>query len=334
MTSSLIAILTRVNSIPEARKMTFYVIYIAYNILCKYIEGYDDDGICHLNNLEYTMKLKKLMIKGIGKKYRQRLTEVLEKAQGYIDLELVHKTLNIPRPLACTYLSRWTKNGWLKRIKRGIYVPIDLTTKDLSLPIEDPWIIAHALFSPCYLGGWTAAQHWDFTEQIFNNTFVFSTRKLGHSHQKIGTQNFIVKRTATKKMFGLKPIWKDSTKVLISDPHKTIIDILADPSIAGGIRSGLDFLESYLHSPHKNMELLLEYAKNMENKTIFKRLGYLLSMLGSSENKIISSCFENISKGYSHLDPSSREDKLVTKWKLWVPKNLKWDHSKAQKEIK
>ena len=265
------------------------------------------------------MTSNKLSIKGIGKKSRIMLAKILEKTRGYIDVELVEKTFNIPRPVARTYLSRWAKNGWVKRIKRGIYVPIDLAVQDLSLPIEDTWIVAHALFSPCYIAGWTAAQYWDFTEQIFNDTFVYTTRKLNHLVNTVGIINFIVRRTSQKKMFGLKTVWKENQQILISDPHKTIVDILLDPSIAGGIRSALDFFEAYLRSSHKNMDILLEYAKKMGNQTIFKRLGFLLCYLGNQDEKTITFCLENISKGYSHLDPSSK-DKILIKSKLCLPK--------------
>ncbi len=262
-------------------------------------------------------------IKGIGKKSRRMLAKVLHKTRGYIDLELVQITLNVLRPVARGYLSRWAKNGWVKRIRRGIYIPIELTVQDLTLPIEDTWIVAHALFSPCYIGGWTAAQHWDFTEQIFNDTFVFTTRKLNHIINKVGTQKFVVRRIPEKKMFGLKTVWKENRQIHISDPHKTIVDILSDPSIAGGIRSALDFFEAYLNSAHKDMDILLEYAKKMENKTIFKRLGFLLCYIGSNDVKTISFCQENISKGYSYLDPLSKDKNLIRKWRLWLPKHFK-----------
>jgi predicted transcriptional regulator of viral defense system len=269
-----------------------------------------------------------LMIKGIGKKYRRLLTQVLENTKGYINAELVQKSLCVSKSIACTYLSRWARNGWIKRIKKGIYVPIELGTRDLSLPIEDPWIIAYALFSPCYLGGWTAAQYWDFTDQIFNDTVVFSCKRSRLQHQ-VGSHFFIVKHTSPAKMLGLHTIWKENVKILISDPHKTIVDMLHDPSIAGGIRSLFDFFQQYLRSPHKNLDLLIEYAKKMSNRTIFKRLGYLLSILGVRDENIISSCLENISQGYSQLDPSSPANKLVKKWKLWVPKNFNLESSQA-----
>jgi predicted transcriptional regulator of viral defense system len=265
------------------------------------------------------MTHNKFIIKGIGKKSRIMLTEVLKKAPGFIDTQLVQSTLDVSQPLARVYLSRWAESGWIKRIKRGIYVPIDFTIQDPSLPLEDPWVMAQALFSPCYIAGWTAAHHWGFTDQLFNDICVLSSRKLSHTLNEVGFQKFIVKKTFQKKIFGLKTIWHENKKVFISDPHKTIVDILSDPSIGGGIRSVLDFLEEYLRSAHKNMEILLDYAEQMENKTIFKRLGFLLSYIGFEDQKILSFCLENISKGYSHLDPSSKGHTLVKRWNLWIP---------------
>ena len=269
------------------------------------------------------MTYNSFIIKGIGRKSRIMLVEVLKKAQGFVDTQLVQTTLDIPRPLARVYLSRWAKSGWIKRIKRGIYVPIDFTMQDPSLPLEDPWIVAQALFSPCYIAGWTAVHYWGLTDQLFNDICVFSSRKLDHTLNQVGFQKFIVKRRAQKKVFGLKSIWHANRKISISDPNKTIIDILDDPSIGGGIRSVLDFLEEYLRSTHKNMEILLDYAKQMQNKTIFKRLGFLLSHIGFEDQKILSFCLENISKGYSQLDPSTKGHTLVKKWRLWIPEWFK-----------
>ena len=106
-------------------------------------------------------------IKGIGSKYRMLLSEVLRNSKGCITVADVQRILKVSLPLARTYLSRWSKNGWLKRIRPGIYIPLDLETIDISVPSADPWIITVSLFAPCYIGGWSAAQYWDFTEQIF-----------------------------------------------------------------------------------------------------------------------------------------------------------------------
>jgi hypothetical protein len=34
--------------------------------------------------------------------------------------------------------------------------------------IEDPWVLVPTLFGDSYIGGWTAAHHWELSEQLFN----------------------------------------------------------------------------------------------------------------------------------------------------------------------
>lgn len=266
--------------------------------------------------------LVKKGIKGIGSKYRMLLSEVLRNSKGCITVADVQRILKVSLPLARTYLSRWSKNGWLKRIRLGIYIPLDLETIDISVPSVDPWIITVGLFSPCYIGGWSAAQYWDFTEQIFNRTFVFSSRNFNNVHQKAAGHNFIVKKTSQSKMFGLKIIWKDNVKVAVSDPHKTILDVLDKPEHGGGIRLCYDFLKAYLNSDHKDLEKLLEYAFKMKNKVVFKRLGYLLSKMHYNDQAFIERCRVNISKGYSQLDPTIKGKRLIKKWGLWIPEGI------------
>lgn len=264
-------------------------------------------------------------LRGIGKKYRRLLGKVIQLSNGFMTVSIVSKALEIPPSLSKLYLSRWAKSGWIKRIKRGFYIPVEIQTTDLELVMEDPWVIGNGLFSDCYIGGWTAAHHWGFTDQLYNDVLILSNQRPSATQQKVGHTTFIIKKVAGSKMFGLKTIWRENSKVKISDPHKTIIDTLDDPSTAGGIRSSLDFLYQYLRSSHKNLGLLVEYAKKMKNKTIFKRLGYLLSLLGEKDDSILKICKENMSKGYSQLDPAIKGRILIKKWNLWIPSHLTFD---------
>src|SRR5215831_10401610 len=65
------------------------------------------------------------------------------------------------RPLLA-YLAR---RGWLSRVRRGLYVAVPLDARRPGEWVEDPWVVAERIFSPCYVGGWSACQHWDLTEQ-------------------------------------------------------------------------------------------------------------------------------------------------------------------------
>jgi predicted transcriptional regulator of viral defense system len=55
----------------------------------------------------------------------------------------------------------------------------------------------------------------------------------------------LVKTIDPSKLFGIKTIWKEETKVSVSDPSRTIIDVLNDPAIGGGMRNIVEMLREY-----------------------------------------------------------------------------------------
>lgn len=260
---------------------------------------------------------------GIGKLSRQRLAKVLQQARGEcITAPLVVNILKVPQAKACFLLSNWAKNGWLRRIRRGTYIAIDIAAESLNQTSVDSWILAKSLFSPCYIGGWSAAKHWDWTEQIFEKTVVFTPRRINGKLQIAGGSSFLISKITKNKMFGLKTVWIEQVKVQVSDPHKTIVDMLNNPETGGGMRQALDFFKNYLASSIADLKILISYADRMHNRTIFKRLGFFLSLINSNEIEIIELCRQKISKGYSQLDPQVKGLRVVRKWGLWIPENF------------
>lgn len=260
---------------------------------------------------------------GIGKLSRQRLSEVLRSVKGgCITSKNVAEVLGVSASQARSFLSNWSENGWLFRVRQGVYTPIDIAATSSDQSLIDPWIIANELFAPCYIGGWSAAEHWGLTEQIFESTLVITSRHINGKKQTAGRLNFIIKKLRAERMFGLKSVWKEQLKVQVSDPHKTIIDMFDDPSIGGGIRSIVDFFQQYLSSSHFNTDILLEYASKMNNKAIFKRLGFVLSKIKPDATALIEHCKQNISQGNSQLDPKLKGNRLLKKWRLWLPENF------------
>jgi len=262
-------------------------------------------------------------LSGLGKLDRKRLTLLLRKTQGVISVAQATEILKTSRADAGKLLARWASKGWLSRIKRGVYVPVPLESTTSNVPLEDPWIIAEHLYHPCYIGGWSAAEYWGLTEQIFRTVLVKTVQKPNYRHPVINGTKFLLITTSQEVMFGLKTLWRGQTKVFISDPTRTIVDFLDNPTLAGGIRPAVDMLNTYLQSEHKDMRLLAEYAKCMNNKAIFKRLGFLLERYAPKEKRLISLCQRNLSAGKSQLDPKLKGNRLITKWQLWVPQSWK-----------
>src|SRR5271166_4722418 len=114
--------------------------------------------------------------------HRARLSAVLRAAKEVVSVDVTSRTLGIDRRAAAKLLSRWTEQGWLRRIGHGLYVsvPLDLATSEQV--VTDPWVLVPTLFGQCYIGGWTAAHHWELTEQLFNEIFVFTTRRVTEKH--------------------------------------------------------------------------------------------------------------------------------------------------------
>jgi predicted transcriptional regulator of viral defense system len=256
---------------------------------------------------------------GIGKLSRKRLSEVIRHCKGCIKAADVADCLQISGIKARNLLAIWSKRGWLQRIRPGLYLAVELASESPDDILIDPWVVATQLYPPCYIGGWSACEYWGFTDQIFSSVVVLTAKRVNGKEQMAGNMTFLIKKQDSEKMFGLKTVWKESIKVQVSDPHKTIIDLLDDPTLAGGIRSLFDMLQKYFQSEHLNTALLLEYADQMKNKTIFKRLGYLLSILKPAEIDLIDQCKKRISQGNSQIDPSSKGNRLIKKWRLWLP---------------
>lgn len=255
----------------------------------------------------------------IGSKSRIFLNRLLATGIEIIENKDVVAILGVSRKRGYQLLSYWYQRGWLNRIKRGVYLPIPIEAELRLKVVEDAWVLADRLYEPCYIGAWSAAQYWDLTEQIFQTTVVFSAKHVRKSKEKIQNAEYLIKRLDQAKIFGTKKIWRDKVKIQISDPSRTIIDMLNSPSDLGGIRFIMDIIWEYFRSDHKNVKKLKYYANQVGNRTVFKRLGFILEKLLPREKWLIQQCLKEVSKGNTQLDPSIKGSYLSTKWKLWYP---------------
>jgi predicted transcriptional regulator of viral defense system len=262
-------------------------------------------------------------VTGLGTIDRERLTALIRGTKGTISVRDSADILRVSPVEAAKMLARWAKKGWLSRVCRGLYVPISLESRTTDVPLEEPWIIADRLFSPCYIGGWSAAEYWDLTEQIFRTVVVMTLQKPRDRLPNIKGTKFLLRTVSDNAMFGLKSVWRGQVKVSVSDATRTILDMLNEPRLGGGIRSTVDMFENYLKSENKNLDLLIDYSKCLGNGAVFKRLGFLLERSDADEQTAIKECKSQLTKGYIKLDPALESDKLITRWRLWVPQSWK-----------
>lgn len=251
-------------------------------------------------------------------KGRARLSQVLRGAGEVVSVDDVSGILRIEREAAAKLLARWNGQGWMRRLRRGFYAPVPIAALGHEQVLEDPWVIVPELFGPACIGGWSAAEHWGLTEQMFRSTCVLTSRPIREKEQTIEGIPFVLKHVQPQTLFGMRPVWRGSVRIDVTSPAKTIIDMLDDPAIGGGIRHVAECLAAYVEREDASGDELLTIADQLGNRAVFKRLGFLAERLPGQQD-LAAACRERLSQGTAKLDPSAPCPRLVTRWRLWVP---------------
>jgi len=249
---------------------------------------------------------------------RVRLAAVLQDAGKIVCTDDVVQSLKVDRITASKLLSRWHRQGWFRRAGPGVYAAVDPAYLNFEQVLDHPWMIVPALFNPSYVGGRTAAHYWGLTDQIFLDTVVLTGRAVRSRNINTLGFRYTLKHIQTAKFFGLDCVWFETIKVDFSDMHRTVLDILDDPSFGGGINHVAECFHSYLNHEKRNDEALISYADRLGNGAVFKRLG-LLSEREPNTSFLVDACIHRMTKGNAKLWPEVPCDRLVTRWHLFVP---------------
>ena len=249
---------------------------------------------------------------------RARLTAVIQAAGDVVCIDDAVQVLDIPRDRVAKMLSRWVDQGWLRRVGPGVYVPVQLDSLDSVQVVPDPWVLVPALFAPAYIGGRTAAEHWDLTEQMFRDMVVFTVRHVRKKTVERQSAVFTLKHIREELNFGARTVWRGQTGIAVSDVHRTIVDMLEDPAVGGGIQHVADCFTEYMKRDDADPAKLVEYAKRHGNGAIFKRLGFLAERHPKGQ-RLAKEAKAHLTKGHAKLDPALACSRLVTRWRLRVP---------------
>ncbi len=261
---------------------------------------------------------------GLSAQERGLLDSLTANEVTIIRAENIVSALGVTKASANMILSRLAKKAWLQRMRRGEYTLVPLGSPSAEANGHDAWILACDLFKPCFISGWSASEHWSFTEQIFNAVSLVTSHRQKHAHQNIAGTEFRVRTLPPEKIFGTKKIWIGSHSVLVADPHRLIVDILDAPDFGGGGRHVVDVVRAYWNSNLSEPQKLLEYASKIGRGTIFKRLGFLAEKYGKVNPEWLVQCRSKISAGVSKLDPDGTDKgPIETKWNLRINLPLK-----------
>jgi predicted transcriptional regulator of viral defense system len=245
---------------------------------------------------------------------------------GPFDALQASAVLSLPVSDTRKFLSHMARQGWLARVRRGLYTVVPLGATVPQDWRDDPWKVASRLYSPCFITGWSACEHWGLTEQVFRDVVIFTSRSIRQRAPVIQSTTFRLKKIAPDLLFGTIPVWRDGVKVLLADPARAVIDILDDPSIGGGIKHVAEVIQSYFEDERRDDSMLLDYAPRIGNRSIYKRLGFLIEALSIDAEDLVQECLQRQSTGLVLLDPSGRPaGSILKRWNLRINAQVRVD---------
>jgi predicted transcriptional regulator of viral defense system len=238
---------------------------------------------------------------------------------GVVTVHEAASLLGLERRAASARLAALARRGWLTRVRRGFYYVLPLESGNEPAVAPDPWVLAFRLFEPCYIGGWSAAEHWGLTEQLFRSTFVVTSANIRERSQTFLRAEFHLVRVRQERLLKNSTVWRGDVRVPIADRERTIADALVDPTWIGGIRHLIDILHSYVTEPKKDFPKIIHTLDHIGHASGIKRLGFLAETLFPEESWLIEAAHARRSTGVIRLDPSIKsKGRLSKRWGLWI----------------
>ena len=257
--------------------------------------------------------------KNISYRSAQLLSQLREREADYFNLQTARETLPDSSEKAVRELVRSMVNrGLLLRIKDGLYHVIPYEA-DSEVYFPNWHLVAQHLAEgrSYYIGYFSALQVHGLTTQPSMREQVVVDHQVKPSNVSVRDVTFQFIYQNERHFFGYQPTWIDDFhKVMVSDPEKTLIDCLYQPTYAGGIQEIAKALFKIRHE--LDAQKLADYLDRFGAQSVRKRMGFLLDGFG-----ILPAWADRLQKTLSAsfvpLDPNlPKEGKYLSKWRVQV----------------
>ena len=202
--------------------------------------------------------MSRSMQKGRGENYRIRfLKSVSEEGLTVFsasDARRIAEESGIPGSYINKFLSFLTRDGWITRLKRGLYARIGVLSGDVQL---HSFAIAANLVVPSAISHWSALHHYGLTGQVPGivtsitpkNVVTPSMRRdspKGKDFRRHGWlvegMRFQYKRVSKEHFFGIERIWIDQySRIPITDRERTVLELFVSPKSFGGMGEAVSY---------------------------------------------------------------------------------------------
>lgn len=219
------------------------------------------------------------------------------------------------------FLERLQTKGWIRRIRRGRFAVIPLSSGEDRSPQLHEFIVAMELVSPAAIAYWSALNHHGMTEQLPRTVFVATNHPVRRPPGQVLGMRYKVVSLRPERFFGIIKDWIDEMPFMVTDREKTIIDGLDLPQNVGGVEE----VAKALSTAWKQLDeaKLRKYAVRIGNSAVAKRLGFLMEAFGLGDVEKLRKAV-TLAPGFSPLDPTlPRKGKFNRRWGLLINTEIK-----------
>lgn len=244
---------------------------------------------------------------------------LLKQGDAIVSTSTVASLLGVSKPYSMKLLASLNRKGVLFRIGRGRYVVIaaDAIYERKGF-VGDPVIIASKLLSGDYYVAYqSAAALHGLAEQLpFVTTVAIPYRKRPIT---IGTSrlDFV---TIKKERFrwGIHEMDYGSTRVKVSDFHRTIIDCVDRADLCSGFPEVYRIISNALEQPHFDARMLADCAQRFANRAAIQRLGLVLERTRNKKAFVAIKMLDRMKSNFTYpLDPRlGTVGRLSRKWRI------------------
>jgi len=233
-------------------------------------------------------------------------------------LDTVVTLFGLDRPRAYRLVARMKEQDLITNVEKGKYLLLGFEAERV---LSNLFFISTQLVEPGYISFWSALHYYGFTEQVPRTTFVATTKR--KSPVTFDSHRFRYVCLQPHKFFGYRRESVGDLPVLLADEAKALLDSLDLPRYAGGLVEVAKALYNALGE--LNLELLVDYANRLGNKSLNSRLAYLLDIFDHPVEGLI------LSDSHILLDPSRPPGAIWnSRWRVNV--NLTPDQLLAWRE--
>ena len=155
---------------------------------------------------------------------------------------LGHKK-NDPTP---QFLERLQTKGWIKRIRRGRFAVIPLSSGEDRSPQLHEFVVAMELVSPAVIAYWSALNHHGLTEQLPRTVFVATDHPVRRQPGEVLGVTYKIVSLKPEKIFGVTKDWINEVPFQRHRPGKDDHRRSGLASICGRIKRDCKGIDGFL----------------------------------------------------------------------------------------